>query len=373
MSRVSRDDVTEYQNVAEQLEDAARQALAAMLAGQDLAAVGELEDDKQRWSQVLEIIAQVFGQYGNQAAGLGTMWYQRCRDVETDYNGVYVAEPYFDDAMYARITKRAHTVLYNARRDIKHKGATLTNAQIVDSLCEVLGDGIAKANRDAVRYNMQRENDQKIAYSKRPETARYEKPQKSVDEMERRELIESIREEYGQSEPRETKRNVPDRKTQQETGYTYPTSVKVKFMRVPHADCKCSFCITLASRGAVYLTRERAGGRYGDEANKFHDHCRCAIVPVSRYEPYIAGYDEEMNRYYDMYADAHAELENIWEYKRNGREGELSEQDQEILKRIDDAYARHKAQYDADPENTPKWKEMNELSIAMRVMNEGMT
>jgi hypothetical protein len=45
-----------------------------------------------------------------------------------------------------------------------------------------------------------------------------------------------------------------------------------RYRRVPEARA-CSFCLMLASRGAVYLTEATAGA-----GRKFHSHCRCRIA-----------------------------------------------------------------------------------------------
>lgn len=48
----------------------------------------------------------------------------------------------------------------------------------------------------------------------------------------------------------------------------------VRFARVPTGFETCTFCIMLASRGAVYHTRKSAG-----EFRHFHRHCDCKVVP----------------------------------------------------------------------------------------------
>ena len=47
-----------------------------------------------------------------------------------------------------------------------------------------------------------------------------------------------------------------------------------RFARVPAGFETCTFCIMLASRGAVYHTRKSAG-----EFKHFHRHCDCKVVP----------------------------------------------------------------------------------------------
>ena len=46
------------------------------------------------------------------------------------------------------------------------------------------------------------------------------------------------------------------------------------FARVPTGTETCTFCLMLASRGAVYHTRKTAG-----ERGRFHRGCDCKVVP----------------------------------------------------------------------------------------------
>lgn len=61
---------------------------------------------------------------------------------------------------------------------------------------------------------------------------------------------------------------------------------KVKFARVPTGKETCTFCIMLASRGAVYLAKENAG-----DSGHYHPNCDCRIVPVFNDVLDIEGYD----------------------------------------------------------------------------------
>lgn len=54
----------------------------------------------------------------------------------------------------------------------------------------------------------------------------------------------------------------------------------VRFARVPTGFETCTFCIMLASRGAVYHTRKSAG-----EFKYFHRHCDCKVVPGFEDDP----------------------------------------------------------------------------------------
>ncbi len=54
-----------------------------------------------------------------------------------------------------------------------------------------------------------------------------------------------------------------------------------RFARVPTGFETCTFCLMLASRGAVYHTRKSAG-----EFKHFHRGCDCKVVPSFEHDPY---------------------------------------------------------------------------------------
>lgn len=70
-----------------------------------------------------------------------------------------------------------------------------------------------------------------------------------------------------------------------ENGLADPS--RPRFARVPQGGDTCDFCIMLASRGFVYLTRETAG-----EFDHYHDHCRCKVVPSWKAAE-VEGYDPD--------------------------------------------------------------------------------
>ncbi len=58
----------------------------------------------------------------------------------------------------------------------------------------------------------------------------------------------------------------------------YVDKRRPRFARVPSysgGNKPCLFCLMLASRGAVYYSRETAG-----ELNEYHQHCSCKAVPI---------------------------------------------------------------------------------------------
>lgn len=63
----------------------------------------------------------------------------------------------------------------------------------------------------------------------------------------------------------------------------------VRYARVTSGRNTCAFCLMLAGRGAVYWTRESAGG-----TNRWHNHCTCKVVPCysgDAYETLVEGHD----------------------------------------------------------------------------------
>lgn len=71
----------------------------------------------------------------------------------------------------------------------------------------------------------------------------------------------------------------------------------VRFARVTTGHETCTFCVMLASRGAVYHTRQSAG-----EFNHFHRNCDCKIVPGFEEDPMaelVEGQDPK--RLYDLW------------------------------------------------------------------------
>lgn len=317
MARVTREQVTEYQTIAQRIENAATDEMRELLGTVDLT-------DETTWPDVIDYIVQTFGHYGNLSADLGSQWYQRCRDIETDGKTNYTATPHFDSNLYGRITNEAKEILEAA------KSGEATADEVAEKLTASVGNYVAKCNRDSVRENLNRENEAPATSGRRSPTRTEIQAQKGYRSKARR-----MRE-------------------------------RVKFMRVPRADCHCAFCITMASRGAVYRTRETAGG--GDPVNRYHRDCRCSIVPVEGDDPIIDGYGEEVAGYYETYADAYDYLGALW---RKSPE-EYTEKDADIMARIDKAHAEHERHKKENP-NLPEWKPLNEVQIVMRYQNEGMT
>ena len=70
-------------------------------------------------------------------------------------------------------------------------------------------------------------------------------------------------------------------------------SASPRFARVPSGPNPCAFCRALAGNGFFYRSRESAGGGF----RRFHDYCKCQVVPEFSAEAQkleVAGYDPEV-------------------------------------------------------------------------------
>lgn len=80
----------------------------------------------------------------------------------------------------------------------------------------------------------------------------------------------------------------------------------VRFARVPTGETTCAWCLMLASRDAIYFSKESAGDindtGYGDG---FHGFCDCAVVRIAKKSDYPEGYLPDA--YLAMYKDARKE------------------------------------------------------------------
>lgn len=75
----------------------------------------------------------------------------------------------------------------------------------------------------------------------------------------------------------------------------------VRYARVPKGSKTCAFCLTLASRDAVYTSKKSAGG----DGNDFHGDCNCVVMRIGANEDYPADYLPD--NYYEMYQAARDE------------------------------------------------------------------
>lgn len=76
-----------------------------------------------------------------------------------------------------------------------------------------------------------------------------------------------------------------------------------RWARVPSGAKTCSFCLILASRDAVYATRQSAGDARGlGKGDDYHGGCDCSVVRISKSSDYPEGYLPD--DYYRLYMDA---------------------------------------------------------------------
>lgn len=76
----------------------------------------------------------------------------------------------------------------------------------------------------------------------------------------------------------------------------------VRFARVPTGATTCAWCLTLASRDAIYLSKESAGDIGSGYGDGFHGFCDCEVVRIAKASDYPEGYLPD--NYYGMYMDA---------------------------------------------------------------------
>lgn len=79
----------------------------------------------------------------------------------------------------------------------------------------------------------------------------------------------------------------------------------VKFARVPTGAKTCAFCLTLASRDAVYVSRKSAGDRGNGHGDGYHGDCDCLVTPIRKPSDYPEGYLPD--DYYAKYQAARQE------------------------------------------------------------------
>lgn len=94
---------------------------------------------------------------------------------------------------------------------------------------------------------------------------------------------------------------------------------KVRYARVPAGGETCTFCMMLASRGAVYHTEDTAGGD-----GHYHANCKCRIVP-SWDGSGIEGYDPD--EWYRKWKEAEEQEKRAKEEKTAEQEERRIEQE----------------------------------------------
>lgn len=303
MGRVKKSEVRAYQDAMGQIERNAKQAFYQELMGLDFSSDNLVD-------LVLELVSRYFSTFGEAAAEAGREFYQFCVDREVDERATYYATSDYD---YENTRGPLENQVQYYLDEFKY--GRMESTDVINNLSMTLGDYINKENRRVILENINQEN------------------------LELRSGSYGLTR-YGESYSNRDTAAKKIRARHVAGGSMYNTGVA--YMRVPTSGCACAFCMTMASRGAVYWTRESAGG----EGNKFHDHCRCSIVRVSTNDPFVDGYDH--TEYLDMYDSARDALAN----------GDLPD---EAYERIEKARERAK-------DRGTEFTSLNEIEIAMRYM-----
>jgi hypothetical protein len=139
------------------------------------------------------------------------------------------------------------------------------------------------------------------------------------------------------------------------------TASKMGFCRVPVAG-GCAFCVLLASRSYYPWQQYKTAGTAG-EAKKYHDDCRCVIVPFTKAMS-IPGYSEKL----DGYNNAYREADNA---RRSGMMPNGEPMPEELKLRIANAKAEHTAKFKRGEVDEP-WRSINEDLIIMRWNNPAL-
>lgn len=136
------------------------------------------------------------------------------------------------------------------------------------------------------------------------------------------------------------------------------TSSKIGFCRVPVAG-GCAFCVLLASR-SYYPWQQYVSAKTAGDAHKYHDDCRCVIVPFTKAMS-IPGYADKLEKYNTAYRDA----DNT---RRSGMMPDGEPMPEELKLRIAAAKAEHAAKFRRG-EVEQSWRPINEDLIIMRWNN----
>lgn len=89
-----------------------------------------------------------------------------------------------------------------------------------------------------------------------------------------------------------------------------------RYARVPQGSKTCAFCLVLASRDAVYYSRQSAGDVLGEGVgDDFHGDCDCAVVRIGRGDEYPGDYlPGDYERMYEVATERAANDPEVLEF-----------------------------------------------------------
>jgi hypothetical protein len=79
----------------------------------------------------------------------------------------------------------------------------------------------------------------------------------------------------------------------------------VRYARVPKGGKTCAWCLLLASRDAVYLTKKSAGDGGKGVGDDFHGDCNCEVVRIGKPSDYPTHYLPD--EFYNIYEESRKE------------------------------------------------------------------
>lgn len=155
--------------------------------------------------------------------------------------------------------------------------------------------------------------------------------------------------------------NLSDDYQQAEQRGDAETASKMGFCRVPVAG-GCAFCVMLASR-SYYPWQQYVSAKTAGDSHKYHDDCRCVIVPFTKAMG-IPGYADKLEKYNNAYRDA----DNA---RRSGMMPDGEPMPDELKLRIAAAKAEHAEKFRRG-EVEQSWRPINEDLIIMRWNNPAL-
>ena len=130
--------------------------------------------------------------------------------------------------------------------------------------------------------------------------------------------------------------------------YSAESTPGVGWARVLRGEEDCAWCVVMASRGAVFQSRQTASMVSSKDpiaaaAHLTHNHCDCDILPIRTDADYPAGYSPD--KYYDQYREARkrAGVKGVkgGKHVQGKRLSEIPDSEKDILQLMREMYGMH--------------------------------
>lgn len=88
-----------------------------------------------------------------------------------------------------------------------------------------------------------------------------------------------------------------------------------RWARVPTGAKTCSFCLVMASRDAVFVSKRAAGDQGRGVGDRFHGKCDCEVVMIGRHDDYPPGYlPDDFYQKYEVASDRAAKDPEVQQF-----------------------------------------------------------